>query len=100
MERKVLGLNSIVQRRNEVIAANAGTDLVMVSVESGSYFSVSEVGRAIWEQLETPHTVAELVDHLHTNYEIDRASCEEQTLSFLQTLANEQLLTISDETST
>ena len=92
----MLTLNSIVQRTPEVIAAEADQDLIMVSVATGYYYGVSDVAREIWDAIENPKRISDLVDHLAANYEIDSSSCEEQTLSFLNALLDEGLLQVKD----
>jgi hypothetical protein len=92
----MLTLNSIIQRDPEVLAAEAGQDLIMVSIASGSYYGVSDVAREIWNAIERPKRIADLVNDLTTSYQIDSVSCEEQTLSFLNALLDEGLLRVED----
>src|SRR5436190_12826654 len=91
-----LKLDSIVQRDTNVIAAEADQDLVMVSIANGAYYGVSDVAREIWEAIEHPKKVSDLIDDLTTSYNVDRPSCEEQTLSFLESLLAERLLQVRD----
>ena len=91
-----LNKNSIVQRDPEIIAAEAERDLVMVSIASGSYYGVSEVARAIWEAIEQPKKVSDLINDLTSAYNVDRSNCEAETLSFLRDLLAERLLQVRD----
>ncbi len=93
----MLTLNSIIQRNPEVIAAAADQDLVMVSIASGTYYGVSDVGPESWDAIERPKRVSDLVIDLTASYHINSSSCEEQTLSFLETLLAEDLLLVTDE---
>src|SRR5262249_2180687 len=93
---QMLNLNCVVQRDPDIIAAEADQDLVMVSITNGLYYGVSDVAREIWEAIETPKRVSELIDNLIATYQIDRSSCEEQTLSFLADLLAERLLQVKD----
>jgi hypothetical protein len=89
----------VVQRDSDIIAAEADQDLVMVSIEKGFYYGLSNVGREIWEAIEHPKRISDLVDELTAIYNVDRSSCEQQTLSFLDDLLNEKLLRVIDEPS-
>ena len=93
---QTLNLDSIVQRDPDVIAAEADQDLVMVSIANGSYYGVSDVAREIWEAIEQPKKISDLIDDLTATYNVDRSSCEEQTLSFLENLLSEHLLQVRD----
>ena len=92
----MLTLNSIVQRDPEVISAEADQDLIMVSVASGSYYGVSDVAREIWDAIEHPKKVSDVVDDLIASHDIDSSSCGDQTLSFLEALLEEGLLQVKD----
>jgi hypothetical protein len=89
-------MNSIIQRDTEVIAAEADQDLIMVSIATGYYYGVSNVAREIWDAIERPKRISDLVHDLTTTYDIDRPSCEDQTLSFLETLLKEGLVQVKD----
>ena len=95
----MLTLDSIIQRDPEIIAAEADKDLIMVSIATGSYYGLSDVARAIWDAIERPKKISDLIDDLTTSYQIDSLSCEEQTLSFLEALLNEGLLQVKDESA-
>jgi hypothetical protein len=86
-----------VQRNSDVISAEADQDLVMVSIENGLYYGVSDVAREIWEAIENPKKISDLIDELTTSYNIDGASCEEQVLSFLEELHAERLVQVRDD---
>ena len=93
----MLTLNSIIQRDPEVIAAEADQDLIMVSIATGHYYGVSDVAREIWDAIESPKRIADLVNDLTARFNVDYCSCEEQTLSFLDALLGEGLLQVKDE---
>ena len=92
----MLTSNSIVQREPEIITAQADPDLMMVSVATGHYYALSDVGRHIWEAIERPTRISDLIADLTTTYKVDLNSCEEQTLSFLGSLLDEGLLQVKD----
>jgi hypothetical protein len=79
-----------------VIAAEADQDLIMVSLAKGSYYGISDVAREIWNAIEHPRRVSDLINDLTASYHIDSLSCEEQTLSFLEALWDEGLLQVKD----
>ena len=92
----MLTLNSIIQRDPEVISAEADQDLIMVSVPTGHYYGVTDVAREIWDAIEHPKRVSDLVDGLTATFDIDPSSCKDQTLSFLEALFDEGLLLVKD----
>lgn len=89
-----LNVNSTVRRHPDVIAAEAGDDIVMVSIEKGYYYGVSNVGREIWGSIEHPVKVSDLIDHFVQTFDVERSLCEQETLSFLEDLLRENLLQV------
>ncbi len=72
------------QRDPDVIAAEADQDLVMVSIANGLYYGVSDVAREIWEAIERPKKIADLIDDLVGTYNIDRTTCRRRPYHFLK----------------
>src|SRR4029450_8283128 len=92
-----LNLDCVVQR-GDVIAAEADQDVVMVSIANGLYYAISDIAREIWETIDRPKKVSDLIDDLTATYNGDRRLCEEETLSFLEDLRTEGLLQVRDGT--
>ena len=89
-----LDLHSVIQSDPEIIAAEAGEDVVMVSIENGQYYGVSQVAKEIWQAIRQPTTVSDLITDLVANYNVDRTLCEKDTLAFLEQLLAERLLQV------
>jgi hypothetical protein len=88
----MLTLNSIIQRDAEVMSCEADQDLIMVSIATGYYYGVSDVAREIWDAIERPKQVSDLISGLMARYKVTSSLCEEQTLSFLEALLEEGLV--------
>lgn len=54
--------------------------------------SLNEVGRFLFEQLQTEQTAASLVAALLENYDVDQAAAEQDVEEFLSHLRNAKLL--------
>ncbi len=91
-----LNLDCIVQREPDVIAAEADQDLVMVRIANGFYYGVADVAREIWEAIEHPKKISDLINDLTATHNVDRSVCEKETLSFLEDLRSERLLQVRE----
>ena len=47
-----LSVDSVVQRDPDVVSAEAGQELVMVSVANGLYYGISDVALEVWKAIE------------------------------------------------
>ncbi len=83
-------------RRNESILFNDFDDgLMMMDIDSGSYFDVESVGRSIWTLLDAPKTLDDICLALQDEYEVDAATCRTETGAFLSDLAARGLIEVA-----
>jgi hypothetical protein len=83
--------------RSEQIFAHLGDEVVMLSVQAGSYYSLDQVGGLVWNLLQEPRKVADIRDAIFEEYEIDVAQCEQDLLTLLEELAAKRLIDLIDE---
>ena len=72
-------------RKADIIAADMDGEVVMMDIVSGKYYNLGRTGGAIWNLLESPKTLDELVDALTAEYDVDRATCKAQAEEFMKT---------------
>lgn len=76
-----------------MVVAEMDGELVMMDVEQGSYFSINLVGSHIWSQLETPRTLAALIDSVKQSFQADDPSAiEDDVARFLADLEANKLI--------
>jgi hypothetical protein len=85
--------HEVVQGKGNIVSEMGG-EKVMLSIENGKYYNLGEVGGEIWELIQEPIKVNQVVSILMTNYEVEQADCEEQVISFLNQLNEEGLIEI------
>ena len=88
---KVTNQSTIVQSQKQLVSDMDG-EKVMLSITNGKYYNLGDIGGDIWELLERPILVKELVTTLLSKYEVDHAECEIQVIDFLQDLLKEGLV--------
>lgn len=89
--------DSTVQQLDAHVSAPMGEELAMMDLESGRYLVLDRIGKVIWERLEAPVKVRDLVDDLQARFEVDRARCEADVLKFLQHLQSKGLLRVGED---
>lgn len=85
----------VVQAKGNLVSDMNG-EKVMMSIGSGKYYNLGHIGGRIWELIETHISVEQLVVSLVAEYDIERALCEVQTMSFLEQMSREGLIEIRD----
>jgi hypothetical protein len=76
----------------EVLWRRSGGRVILLSPSADRPAVVAGTGAAVWELLERPRLVDELVDELAARYGSDRASVERDLSSFLDELQARQVL--------
>ncbi|MEH7096698.1 lasso peptide biosynthesis PqqD family chaperone [Neobacillus vireti] len=89
---KYISLESTVSLRPGNLVSDMDGEKVMLSIKNGKYYNLGGVGGDIWEQLEKPVLVSNIIKNLMSKYNVVQNVCEEQVLSFLLLLEEEQLI--------
>lgn len=86
--------DDVISQAAGFLASDMDGDKVMMSIESGKYFNLGEIGGRIWELIEQPKTIEQVVDALMLEYEIDKEQCETQVGAFIQSLYDNELIVV------
>jgi hypothetical protein len=91
---KNITLESTVSQIEDIVASDIDDEKVMMSVEKGQYFGMDPVGSRVWELIEKPIKVSELIDGLLGKYDVDRETCEQDVLAFLEELHEDGIVLV------
>jgi hypothetical protein len=92
--KKNITADDIVRQTDNLVASDIDDEKVMMSVEKGCYYGLDPVGSRVWELIEAPIRVSDLVDALLLKYDVDRRTCEQDVLAFLQELHGAEILRV------
>jgi len=87
----------ILQREENQLFSQIDNEIVLLSVKNGEYYSLNEIGSAIWEMLTKPMSVERLINNLTENYEIEYLDCYMDTIPFIEDLLEKGVIKIQDE---
>lgn len=90
-------LNSTIVRSSNHVSTNLSGEVVILGLQSEEYFGLKDVGARIWDIIQEPKTVKEVLEVLLKEYEVELERCERDLLALLQELANEGLIEVKDE---
>jgi len=75
-----------------MVTSTLDGEIVMMSVDNGEYYGLDEIGTRIWELLEKPIVIDNLINCLTNEFEVDRQECEQDTLDFLEDMFSRKLI--------
>lgn len=69
-------------------------EMVMIDFQSGKYFLLKGSANEIWNFIQSPITIGEIVDKLKVVYDVEEQECLEGTIAFLNQLLNNHFITV------
>ncbi|EOP66387.1 MULTISPECIES: lasso peptide biosynthesis PqqD family chaperone [Bacillus] len=94
IKKQAILLNQCVAQVKGNVVSDMDGEKVMLSIKNGKYYNLGKMGGVIWELIEKPISVTELVTTLISEYEVEQLQCEGQVLSFLEMLLEEELVEV------
>lgn len=83
---------SIIRRNEDLLSSDIDGEIVMMSIENGSYYGVNPIGSRIWDIVRNPVKVSDIISVLLKEYDVSKDICENDVLTFLNTLYNEHII--------
>lgn len=84
-----------VAKATDLLATDLDNETVLMSIQGGTYFGMEKTARRIWELLESPCTVSDMINRLSEEYNVAPDVCASDVIPFLQELCEEGLIIVS-----
>jgi hypothetical protein len=90
-----VSVSSIVVAKPDVASCMLGTGSALLDLERSKYFSMNAVAAEIWDRIQQPARVGELVDLVKEKFETGNADVQGDVVKLLSELEQLRLVTIS-----
>jgi hypothetical protein len=80
------------QVASDVLSSKIDDEVIIMGLQTDKYYGLDPVAGRIWELLEQPRSLDELVGLLLEEYEVDEATCRKETMEFLRDMAEKKLI--------
>lgn len=87
--------DAMITRSAAPLATEIDGEVVMLDIESGSYFNLDAIGAAIWAQIETPIAFANLCEGLHRAYAAPLEIIQRDVSALLVEMQAHKLVSVS-----
>jgi hypothetical protein len=88
-------LETIVKQDERVVSTVLDGEVVLIDPETSQYQEMNDVGSSIWQWLEDGSlSVADICNKLREEYEVDEATCFQETSIFLEDLLSKDILQV------
>lgn len=100
MTESALTLDSVVVVADHLSVADLGEEVFIFERESEAYYGLNEVGARIWQLINEPRKVQDVLNTLLDEYEVDAAQCERDLFTFLDSLLSVGSIVVRDTGTT
>lgn len=89
---------SVVKASKDQVSCDLLGEAAILDLKSGQYFGLNPIGSRIWELIQEPKSVAEILSSLLSEYDVEAARCESDLLGLLDEMERKGLVEIAGET--
>ncbi len=86
--------NSILQRADNVTFEVVADEAILIDINTGTYFSLNEVGTEFWEMLDGEQTIEQHATTIATKYEVETRMVVDDLLELAEEMAKDKLILI------
>ena len=86
--------DSILQRAESVTFEVVADEAILIDINTGTYFSLNEVGTEFWEMLDGVQTIAQHATAIAHKYEVETSMVVDDLLELANAMAKDNLLII------
>lgn len=82
-------------RNPDLVATDMDGDTVMMSIERAEHYGVGGVGSRVWELLESPASITDIVKAICGEFEVNEPTCQADMKWFVEDMQSHGLVSIS-----
>jgi len=79
-----LTLDSTVQIDNEVVSCDLVDEAAILNMKDGVYYGLNSVGARIWNLIQKPMKVSDILDTLLDEYDVEKDVCMTDLMELLE----------------
>jgi hypothetical protein len=87
---------TIIRRNDNIIAAAIAHETVLLNADNWTYAQFNETASRIWESLDEPRSVADIVAALLAEYAVDELVCRREVQDFAQDMSGRGFIIAED----
>ncbi|MDF2505650.1 lasso peptide biosynthesis PqqD family chaperone [Clostridium sp.] len=91
----LIEISSIISQKKGLDTTDLDGESVMMDIDKGKYYNFNSVGSRIWELIEKPISIKEIIAQLLKEFDIDEKKCEAAVINFVDRLNDNELIAIA-----
>lgn len=78
--------------KQDIVARSVGDEMVLLDLESGTYFTLNGVGALIWKRIEEQDDVDAIAAHIVDHYEVELVQARADVSAFFSNMLEQGLV--------
>lgn len=91
---KLIKSDTTIKQNPELITSEVDGERVMMDMKTGEYFGLDSIGTRIWDLIESPAKISEIIEILINEFDVSKEQCENDTIEFISELVDKKLVFI------
>jgi hypothetical protein len=92
--KKILKSDSVINRNPKQVFSIIDSEVIMLNIRTGEYYSLNSTASAIWNHLASPCIYEDLINTLTYQYEVDYDTCRMDIDLFLNEMIKSELIIV------
>ncbi|WP_232282922.1 lasso peptide biosynthesis PqqD family chaperone [Pedobacter sp. BAL39] len=85
-------MSTLIERNPEIMATAIDGEFVMMSIETGKYYGLNNIGSRIWELIEKKSDVTSICHQLTEEYNVIEDECNQQVIELLEQMKAQNII--------
>lgn len=86
--------DTVISSTQNQVSSELEGEAVILNLSSGVYYGLNEVGARVWELIQQPKRLSEVLDALLEEYDVQPEACSEDVKAIIRELASANLIDI------
>lgn len=95
MSEVLLNPNSRIKVSEDQVSSYVAGEAVILNLKTGTYHSLNSVGARIWQLIQEPQMMRDILNTIVTEYDVEISVCERDLQELLNQLESAHLIEIS-----
>ena len=88
---------SIISRDENPLANELDGEVIMMDPEDGNYYNLNRVGSVIWDFLEKPATLDDIVKKILSKFDTTEEACRKDAVDYIEKMHEYGLMKIEEK---
>jgi hypothetical protein len=86
--------NSTIVVNKDVVSCDLVDEVAILNLKTGIYYGLDPVGARIWNLIQQPREIKEIIQTLLNEYEVEENRCQDDLIELIEQLSEKKLIKI------